>query len=235
MSRTIFMTGLTLLFVSLFATSSPAAAATQRAKAQIWSDGPGLKAQAQYVEKSKNGTLNQKLQVQVKHALPFQVLQVAVDGNIVGSIQTNAAGRGKLKLKTPKHVIPQIGSGTVITIGAYSGTFFTKADKYGVHGHLALDGTTISGLVKYHQKPRKGQLDRRFFVNLEGATAGETFDVYIGDVLIGTVTADDLGEGSLKLRTEAFAHGAWQPMPADFPALVAGDVVTVGAMTVTLD
>lgn len=234
MSRTIFTTSLMLLFVSLFATSSPAAAATLRAKAQIWNT-PGLKAHAHYLEKSKNGSLNQRLLVRVKHALPFQTLQVAIDGNIVGSIQANAAGRGKLKLKTPKNVIPQIGSGTVITIGAFTGTFFTKADKYGVHGHLGLDGTTISGIVRYHQKPRKGQLDRRFVVNIEGATAGETFDVYIGDALIGTVTADEAGEGSLKLRTEAFAHGAWQPMPADFPALVAGDVVTVGAMTVTLD
>jgi hypothetical protein len=223
------------MIAAMLVMSGPVSAAATKAKAQISNAGPGLKAQAEYQQKTKKGVTHQKLSIQVKNAFPLQTLLVAVNGETIGSIQTNAFGRGKLKLKTPQNAIPLIGSGSVLTIGEHSATFFTKADKYHVKGHLSQDGTTVSGVVKYHQKPRKGELDRRFWVNLDGAFAGEVFDVWVGGLHVGTITADVEGEGSLKLRTAAFANGAWQPMPHEFPALVAGDVVTVGAMSITLD
>ena len=225
---------LAMMLFAAFAIAVPADAATVKARAEV-SGGQALKFKAEYREKVKQGvTSAQRLQIKVKHAMPLQTLDVAVNGQVVGTITTNVAGRGKLRLKAPKDVVPAILSGDVISVGPASATFFTKADKYKVHGQISAEGSTVVGIVKYHQKPHKGILDRRFMVNIEGAFAGEVFDVTINGVFVGQITADEFGEGQLKLRTAEFPGDGWQDLPIDFPTLHAGDTVSVGSIVVTL-
>jgi hypothetical protein len=157
-----------------------------------------------------------------------------VNGQVVGTITTNVIGRGKLILRTPQNALPFIHSGDVLTVGPATATFFTKADKYKVHGHISAEGSTVAGVVKYHQKPHKGILDQRFMVNIEGALAGEVFDVTVNGVLIGSITADEFGAGQLKLRTAAFANESWLALPDGFTPLHAGDTVMVGSIVVAL-
>lgn len=194
------------------------------------------KVQAKYEQQTEDGQISQRLKVHVKKGLPLQTLDVTINGVIVGVITTNPAGNGKLVLRTPQSLVPTIVSGDVITVGPLSGVFLSKSGKYKIDGDFAVDGTTVLGHVKYTERLRHGQLDRRFHVSLEGAAAGEVFDVQVNGVSVGTITANEEGEGSFKLRSAAFVHGnGWAAMSNDFPSLQPGDVVTVGIATVTLD
>jgi hypothetical protein len=146
-------------------------------------------------------------------------------------ITTNPAGNGKLTLRSPNDSVPAVASGDVITVGPYIGVFLSKHGKYRVSGDFTGAGT-LAGRVKYTERLKHGERDRKFQVNIEGAAPGETFDIYINDLLVGTLTADEQGEGSFKLRSAAFVHGdGFAPMLNDFPVLQAGDVVTVGPVS----
>ncbi|MCI0631268.1 MAG: hypothetical protein L0Y44_11515 [Phycisphaerales bacterium] len=229
-----FTTRVILAFAAVLCFSSVGTAGL-KGKADLVGIGDG-RAKVQYFEGTDdNGVFVQRLKVQVKRSLPSETLEVTVDGAVVGTIDTNPAGNGKLHLETPDDVLPPIASGSIITVGPLSGMLFTNADKYKVHGDVALEGTTVVGHVKYQQKPKHGELDRRFHVSVSGAAAGEIYDVYVNDVLVGSITIGDDGEGQLKLRESSLLHGnGWQPMEHDFPNLVAGDVVEVGTMSTTL-
>src|SRR2546425_139198 len=97
-------------------------------------------------------------------------------------------------------------------------------------------GATIE--VQYQERYKHGTLSRRFHVEIQGASPGESFDVYVADELVGTAVADEEGEAGLQLRTGA--HGGEdgdgpQPLPDTFPSLHPGDSVLVGGITVSLN
>lgn len=93
------------------------------------------------------------------------------------------------------------------------------------------DDTTAVAKARYEEKPkRKGRVDRKFTVEVQGAQAGQTFEVMVQGRSYGTITADALGVAKLEMRPRPDSPGE-VALPADFPRLKAGDTVTIGDMT----
>jgi hypothetical protein len=66
-----------------------------------------------------------------------------------------------------------------------------------------------------------------------GAAANSTLDVAIDETVVGQLTTDNTGAGSLVLSSNP--SGTEQALPLDFPTnLSAGSTVTVGTLTGTL-
>jgi hypothetical protein len=91
----------------------------------------------------------------------------------------------------------------------------------------------LSAKAEYREKQKNAGLERRFKVKIEHADPGEQFDVYVNDLFIDTMTANNMGIAQLKLRTPQFidSPGDGDPMPNWFPAIGKGDTVVAGAMS----
>ncbi|MBX3403012.1 MAG: hypothetical protein KF699_06320 [Phycisphaeraceae bacterium] len=96
------------------------------------------------------------------------------------------------------------------------------------------DGDGTVARARYQERNRNGRAQRqRFDIEIKFAQPGEQFEVRADGRLVGTITADGLGTGKLELRpTPDNPNEA--PIPADFPKLRAGAVITVGSMSGTL-
>src|SRR5262245_66561560 len=88
----------------------------------------GMRVKVHYYEESEEGVTSQRLRVDVKHLLPLQTLDVAINGAVIGVIIHNPAGNGKLDLRTPDDVVPAIASGYIITVSALSAARLTDSD-----------------------------------------------------------------------------------------------------------
>lgn len=96
------------------------------------------------------------------------------------------------------------------------------------------DGDGTVARARYQERNRDGRAQRqRFDVEIKFAQPGEQFEVRADGRLVGTIVADSLGMGKLELRPTPDNPGE-SPIPADFPKLRAGAVITVGSMSGTL-
>lgn len=92
----------------------------------------------------------------------------------------------------------------------------------------------IKTVVKYEARGDSASTtNRRFDVEVQGLAPGATLNVTIKGASVGTITANSLGVAKLELRPSPDDSGE-QPIPGTFPRLVAGDVVSVGSVAVTL-
>lgn len=95
------------------------------------------------------------------------------------------------------------------------------------------NNSTATGTANYTTSTADGTTAANFAVNVSGAAANTTFDVAVGDTIVGRLTTDDTGAGELLLSNNP--TGSEQQLPADFPADISADaVVTVGTLTGTL-
>jgi hypothetical protein len=92
-------------------------------------------------------------------------------------------------------------------------------------------GTEIK--VKYQESTKNGVTIRTFEVEVEGAEAGQTFDVVVNGVVFTTITANAGGEVEAEFKSKP-SDSNDQQLPKDFPVLHAGDSVLVGGTAVTL-
>jgi hypothetical protein len=96
------------------------------------------------------------------------------------------------------------------------------------------DGDGTVARARYQERNRNGRAQRqRFDVEIKFAQPGEQFEVRADGRLVGTIVADSLGMGKLELRPTPDNPGE-APIPADFPKLRAGAVITVGSMSGSL-
>ena len=87
---------------------------------------------------------------------------------------------------------------------------------------LRVEVESADGSVVEARYDELGPDCRRFRLEIEGFASG-WYDVFVNDVFVGEIFADsDDGEGRLRLETD---NGNF---PAGFPAVAAGDVVSVG-------
>lgn len=174
---------------------------------------------------------------------------------VAGQITTDASGNGTLVLSSDPHGsetslpagFPTLATGFAVTVGAdLTGTLATSTTEGGgCHGtggtsetnetkltaaitHSAT-GSTLTGSAKYESEQVNGQTVTSFRVNVKGATAAPPvgLDVFIDGVKVGTITPDTSGNGSLYLSSDTSNTKA-SPLPANFPTVNAGSVVTVG-------
>lgn len=92
--------------------------------------------------------------------------------------------------------------------------------------------TPLKGQARYEQKPKQGQTFKRFVVEVENGLPAQTLGVAVNGVTVGALTTNSNGRGELELRTEAFidSPGDGSPIPANFPKLDTGDIVSVGPL-----
>ena len=95
----------------------------------------------------------------------------------------------------------------------------------------ATAGSTATGSVNFESETEDGSTQTRFSVSVQGAAASTTLDVAITDaannkVVVGQITTDASGNGKLVLSSEGGDSSS--TLPANFPAVVAGSIVSVG-------
>jgi len=96
---------------------------------------------------------------------------------------------------------------------------------------MAKDGVIAKAV--YEARIRRGGTEPKFTVELRNAVPGKKFEVFIQGVSFGSITANKFGDGKLELRRSPSGPNE-RPIPANFPELKPGHVVTVGEMSAAL-
>lgn len=114
----------------------------------------------------------------------------------------------------------------LVTASAHAGWDKMRADLFGGDG-------VVDGKATYRERTRNDGVERRFAIKVEDALPGTTFDVWVGNYFVGTMTANSLGTARIKLRTPQHIDdpGDGEPMPADFPVPQRTDIVVAGSLT----
>jgi hypothetical protein len=249
------------MLLAALATPSLALAANDHYRVQATLFGPTpLKGKARYEERQKSNGLLRRFKIEVQHGVPGQVHAIFVNGSQVGTVTVNALGRGKFELRTPQFIsnpgdgqpmpanFPHLGTGDNVSVGPVSGTMFVinggggnppipHVQDFRLRGDLNGPGLA-SGHVEYRERFHNGAgLERRFKVEIEDATGNTNFPVRVNGTLVATITTNGQGFVEFQYRTAGFIDepGDGIPMPANFPSLQDGDVVTVGSLSTTLE
>jgi hypothetical protein len=207
---------------------------------------------ATYWTGTVNGTTETELKVSISGATASTTFDVAIGGVVVGQITTDSTGAGKLVLSSnpdssneqslPADFPTSVTAGTAVTVGTLSGSLATPTNTGGGCG--AFDGTRLSaqltdsvgsatGTTSYTTSTVDGTTTTKFKVSVTGATASTTYDVAIDGTVVGQLTTDTSGAGSLVLSSNP--TGNEQALPANFPTTIAaGSTVTVGTLSGTL-
>ena len=213
---------------------------------------------AAYSTHTSDGEVETTFSVSVAGATANTTFDVTVGNTIVGQLTTDDTGAGSLVLSSnptgteqafPADFPTNIGADTAISVGMLSGTLATDTDIGGGDGHggchhSSVDNTslaatltdsgaasTATGTATYQLNSKSG--DTSFSVSVTGAAANSSLDVAIDDTVVGKLTTDNTGAGSLVLSSNP--TGTEQALPLDFPTnLSTGSTVTVGTLTGTL-
>jgi len=93
--------------------------------------------------------------------------------------------------------------------------------------------SSATGTVTFSKTSSKGTKATNFNISVSGAAANSTLGVAIDGVVVGQISTDGSGAGSLVLSSNP--TGTQQQLPTNFPATVSADsVVTVGSLSGTL-
>ncbi len=215
---------------------------------QLTGVGTTATAGVQYAQFTANGTATTLLAVQVQGAPPTDTLTVTLGTFAVGQITTDANGNGLLVLSSnpqgqqqplPANFPTNVASGATVSI--------TDAGTFSLTGKLATPlkptqpappppvpvangtvliaqltgtGTSATSSVQFTQDTVNGTTYTSFSVHVSGAPASDTLSVSIGDVVVGQITTDANGNGTLCLSSNP--QGQQQAaLPAGFPTNVA--------------
>jgi hypothetical protein len=211
---------------------------------------------ATYSTGTYDGTTVTKFTVSISGATAATTYDVSVGGVDVGTITTDANGAGKLVLSSnPSSTeqalpadFPTVTSGTAVSVGTLSGSLATPTNSGGCGGdHGGLSDVTrltasltdssssATGTVSYKTgTTADGTTVTRFKVTVTGAAASTTLDVSVGGTVVGQITTDTSGNGSLILSSDP-KNSNEQSLPSGFPtSITSGTVVTVGTLSGTL-
>ena len=201
-------------------------------------------------QQASQGGAEVELHVQVQNATPG-TQDVVIDGVTIGQITINASGVGYVQFSnTPNDPgelqlpasVPAISSGVTVEVGTATGTFGNAASSGGgsgsgivVNGHeiqlgANLTGTTgATGSVRFKAENEHGQVQSAFQVAVAGALPGAVLDVTVNGSVVGSITVDASGRGTLVYKSVPHRTGEL-PYPAGFTTPAAGDVVDVGGI-----
>ena len=88
-----------------------------------------------------------KLEVKIQNALPLTTFDVSVAGSVVGSVTTNASGRGRLEIRssgTSGQSLPVVNAGDSVSVGDL-GTFALSGEGYHDDSNSSLDDELTDG------------------------------------------------------------------------------------------
>jgi hypothetical protein len=186
-----------------------------------------------------NGDVTTNFNVSVSGAAANSTLDVAVDGTVVGQLTTDENGAGALALSSnptgteqalPADFPASISDGSVVTAGSLSGTLSTSSSQRTSLAATLTDSTgTATASATFKSNTANGK--SRLSVSVSGATANSTLDVSIDGTVVGQLTTDSTGAGSLVLSSNP--TGTQQAFPTSFTGINSGSTVTVGSLTGT--
>jgi len=241
------------------ATTTPAAPIDLEARLTGGASHPDLRGKADY-EVDRDGDREFEVGVRGAAALAGQTLDVFVDGVFAGSLTVDGNGFGRLKLDSERgHAVPVVNEGSTVElrlggVAVSAGAFVvdTDDDDDGDVGSGAIPpapttrvdlearltgGASHPGLrgKADYEVDRDG--DREFEVGVRGAAAlsGQTLDVFVDGVLVGSLTVDGNGFGRLKLDSE---RGHTVPVVNEGSTVelrLGGAAVSAGAFVVDTD
>ena len=210
-----------------------------------------------FESETEDGKTHSSFKVIVQGAAASAMLPVAINGTVVGQLNTDANGNGSLTFKSNPHGPNQspfpanfptsLVAGDKVTVGTnLSGTLAVASDHdhegdhddEGDHDHEGDDNgtrltadltgsTSATAKVSYQTETEDSTTEAKFSVKVHGAAANAMLPVAIDGVVVGQVKTDANGDGSLVFSTNP--HGSQVAFPANFPtSLAAGATVTVG-------
>jgi hypothetical protein len=210
---------------------------------------------ATFKSETDDGKTETTFAVSITGAAVNAMLNVKLQGTIIGVLKTDANGAGKLVLSSENGTLPAnfpttVMAGDTVMVGAATGALAAimggNHDDQGDQNededenenesetHLAATladpaNTDISGRAALKTETDDGTTETTFAVSIKGATPNSMLNVTLQGVMIGIVKTDGTGAGKLVLSSE---NGT---LPANFPTTVmAGDKVMVGTATGTL-
>jgi hypothetical protein len=223
--------------------------------AQLTSTATTATANIQYAQFTANGTATTLLAVQVLGATATDTLTVTLSGVAVGTLTTDANGNGILVLSSnpqgqqqalPANFPTSVASGATVSITdastlSLTGTLAAPpkptqppppppptpvANGTVLVAQLTGTGTTATSSVQFTQDTVNGTTYTSFSVHVSGAPASDTLSVSIGGVVVGQITTDANGNGTLCLSSNP--QGKQSALPTTFPTNVAsGTAVSV--------
>ncbi len=226
-------------------TRSDSSHAETELTAALTDSATGASGTATYETATRCGNTSTRLIISVTGAAASSNIDVTIDGTVVGQVQTDASGNGKLVLSTKDGTLPSsfpttLAAGSTIRVGSLTGIFATSTDDSdGDHGcegatrtrltaSLTDTNSSATGTATLKTKTYDGTTRTFFTVSVTGAAIGSALDVTIDGVVVGQVQTDSTGAGSLTLSTKAGT------LPANFPTTVtAGSTITVGTLSGT--
>jgi hypothetical protein len=213
---------------------------------------------ATYSTGTVDGTTTTRFAVSISGAAADTTFDVSLAGTVVGQITTDANGAGKLVLSSnpssseqalPSNFPTSVAAGAAVTVGTLSGSLATSTGMQGGCGgeggglsdvtrltaQLTDSSSTATGSASYSTgTSTDGTTVTKFKVTVTGAAASTTLDVAIDGTVVGQVTTDTNGAGSLTLSSDP-KNSNEQALPSNFPTtLAAGSTVTVGTLSGTL-
>lgn len=207
--------------------------------------GSGETATVTYQTGTVLGVSDTQLTVAVTGSAADSSLSVSIAGTVVGTVATNDSGAGTLVLSSnpqsrqqslPSDFPTSIASGAALSVGSLSGTLASSnsSSQATLLSASLTDSSNSSagGTVTYQSATVNGTTQTVLTVVLSGETADTTYSVSIGGTVVGQVTTNSSGAGSLVLSSNP--KGLEQPLPSGFPSSVAsGTAVTVGPLSGT--
>ena len=130
----------------------------------------------------------------------------------------------------------QLVSTAVAGHAASHGGRFASLGSLAAHRQTSFTATltdsagSATGTATYKTQYVDGAIETTFSASISGATANTTFDVAIGDTVVGQITTDDSGAGELLLSSNP--TGTELALPDNFPTNIGADTaITIGTLT----
>jgi len=199
---------------------------------------------AQYFSVTNRNNTKAFFMANVRGAKPDTTYDVAIDGEVVGAITTIEDGNGRLVFSTkargnakafPENFPDDLSAGSIVSVGTATGELDSRfshhenEDRVRLIGFLRDSDGSLLGTVKFSSETEDGETETKLAVKVIGAEPNNDLDVTIDGVVVGTISTNARGRGSLVLSSE---EGT---LPANFPTTIeSGAEVAVGTATASL-
>lgn len=103
--------------------------------------------------------------------------------------------------------------------------------------HLVATYPVVSGITRsaeFESETERGATKQKFKVEIEHTRPNSSFEVKVAGVSVGTIVTNSKGKGTLILSSQP-KPGRESPLPANFPAVAVGTLVTIGDQTAPLN
>lgn len=207
----------------------------------------------------EESSIEKELSIKIRDAAPGTTYSVMLNDVALGELLTDAKGRGMLRFSqgddNDNHLawpdnLPPLTVDTDLIIGdivrgKLSGVS-SDSDDTGDHGGGTSSGQTsgawlasfpaVGSLVRkaeFETESEDGQTKSKLEVEIEGATAGTSYSIKVGDFMLGEVVTS--AKGKVKAVWSTKPRNGELALPSDFPAIDDSISIAIGDATAKFD